>query len=300
MQVSRSEIISFQKKIFQWWKTHKRDLPWRHTHDPYKILVSEVMLQQTQVSRVTPKYPEFIKLYPKVTDLAKAPLADVIRIWKGMGYNRRALYLHKLAKIIVDQHNGQFPISEQLLSKLPGVGTYTARAIMVFAFGKNIAMVDTNIRKIITHYFFNDTPRKPSDIQRVADQLLPAGKSWHWHQALMDYGALVMSKMNRSKRRDAQSGASQALMDYGALALQIPRITHNSSRVPQKPFKESDRYLRGRIIDVLREGECGEKNLVRIISHMTARTSKKVKTVINVLEQEGLLIKKKGFLALPG
>ena len=181
----------FQAYIFAWWKTHRRDLPWRHTHDPYKILVSEVMLQQTQVSRVLPKYREFIQAYPTVKDLARASNSDVLKIWKGMGYNRRALYLKKAAEI------GEFPKSEGELVKLPGLGTYTARAILVFAYRKNVAMVDTNIRQIITHFFFHDAPQKDKIIQNIADQLVPKGKSWEWHQALMDYGALALEKKSK-------------------------------------------------------------------------------------------------------
>ena len=192
MKIKTKQIKEFQLAIFSWWKLHKRDLPWRHTRDPYKILVSEVMLQQTQVSRVLPKYIEFIKQFPAVNELAQSSGAEVLRIWKGMGYNRRALYLQKAAQEIVHSYKGIFPKRESLLTKLPGVGTYTARAILVFAYKQDVAMVDTNIRQIITHFFFEDISQKPSVIQEVADKLVPPGKSWEWHQALMDYGALVM------------------------------------------------------------------------------------------------------------
>lgn len=217
----------FQKFIFSWWRGNKRDLPWRKTRDPYKILVSEVMLQQTQVSRVLPKYEEFLYFFPDVYTLAHAKAARVLTVWIGMGYNRRALYLHKTAKIIAENYHGYFPESEQELIKLPGVGTYTARALLVFAFKKNIAIIDTNIRKIITHFFFADQRQKESKVQALADRLLPQGKAWEWHQALMDYGSQV--KLSIGKK--------------------------------QKPFKNSNRYYRGRVVDRLREEAISEKDL---------------------------------------
>jgi len=140
-----------------------------------------------------------------------------------MGYNRRALYLHSMAKMIVRSYNGTFPKDEKLLIKLTGVGTYTARAILVFAFGENIACVDTNIRKIITHYFFKDKPQKQKVIQKAADQLVPIGKSWEWHQALMDYGS--------------------------AHTFSIQKSTVTKKIIL---FKETDRFIRGKIIDYLR------------------------------------------------
>ena len=230
------DIRKFQKKIFFWWALNKRDLPWRHTHDPYRIMVSEVMLQQTQVERVAAKYSEFIKTYPTVTSLAEAPTGDVLRLWKGMGYNRRALYLHQAAKIILEKFDTHVPMSEQLLSSLPGIGKYTARAIMVFAFKKDIAMVDTNIRKIMTHFFFSDIKQPEKTIQDVADRLVPKGKPWEWHQALMDFGS-------------AHSH------------LFFSQSSHSSHSSRSVPFRESTRFYRGRIMDLVRERAWKQNNL---------------------------------------
>lgn len=229
MKLTARQIKKFQQFIFSWWKENRRDLPWRQTQDPYRILVSEVMLQQTQVSRVLPKYAEFTRAFPDVQALAQARPSAVLRLWKGMGYNRRALYLKKAAEIVVHEHKGKFPKDELLLIKLPGLGTYTARAILVFAFKQNTAPVDTNIRRIITHFFFKDVPQKEKIIQEVADTLIPTGKSWEWNQALMDYGALALPKLR----------------------------TQNSNLNDQKkervPFRETNRFFRGRIMDLLRE-----------------------------------------------
>ena len=257
--------------IFQWWQTHRRDLPWRQTNDPYKILISEVMLQQTQVRRVLPKYTEFIKLYPTVQSLATASQGDILRVWKGMGYNRRALYLQKTAQEVVQQFGGVFPKELSLLTKLPGVGTYTARAILVFAYKQHVAMVDTNIRQIITHLFFEDIPQKPSVIQEVADKLVPSGKSWEWHQALMDYGALELSK------------------------LKLPKL-HRKSSIP---FKQSDRYVRGRIMDLLREQSFGENELMQTMEKTYKKSNDKIHRILAGLLKDGLIIKKKSRIQLP-
>lgn len=262
----------FQEYIFSWWKTHARDLPWRHTSDPYRILVSEVMLQQTQVSRVVEKYSAFLTAFPTVQSLACAPSALVIRQWKGLGYNRRALYLKKAAERVISCYNGQFPTTEQELLSLPGVGIYTARALMVFAYRQDVSMVDTNIRKIITHFFFQDKQQPESRITNVAERIVPKGMSWEWHQALMDYGALAFSH------------------------LEIPRDDKKRVLIP---FKETNRYIRGKIIDAVREQSFEEKYLCRFISRLTKRTEHDVKKCIAALLSEHLLENKKGRISLP-
>ena len=271
MGLTKSRIETFQTFIFDWWKTHKRDLPWRHTHDPYKIFVSEVMLQQTQVSRVFPKYKEFLHELPTVTALSHAPTSQVLKLWKGMGYNRRALYLKKAAEIIVHAHGGVFPKSEKDLLKLPGLGMYTARAIQVFAYRRHVAMVDTNIRKIITRFFFDDKKQKESAIQRVADRLVPAGRAWEWHQALMDYGAVALPKRSHPKE----------------------------SRGPVQPFKETDMYYRGRIMDLLRERKWKERTLISLLIHTYAKSAAYFRTLLTALTKEGLVTRVSGTVELP-
>ncbi len=272
MKLSAKRIKFFQKSIFTWWTIHKRDLPWRHTRDPYRIMVSEVMLQQTQVSRVLAGYREFIERFPTVSDLAQASPADVLRVWKGMGYNRRSLYLLRAAKSIVEIHNGKFPVSEEKLIKLPGLGKYTARAILVFAYAQEVALVDTNIRQIITHFFFNGEPQKESVIEEVAGQLVPPGKSWEWHQALMDYGAIELSKFNRPER----------------------------SRRTSVPFRDSNRFYRGRIIDRLREGDMRESKLASEFKKKYGKSNDFLKVILQGLEVDGLIsCSKTGIISLP-
>lgn len=272
MKLSPRRIVSFQHKIFSWWTTHNRDLPWRHTRDPYEIMVSEVMLQQTQVLRVLPKYAEFIEAFPTVSILAKTTPADVLRIWKGMGYNRRALYLQKASKVIVVIYHGKFPVSEKELVKLPGLGIYTARAILVFAYGQEVPLVDTNIRQIITHFFFKDQPQKESIIEEVAKQLVPLGKSWEWHQALMDFGALAMTN------------------------IQYPM----TNRKKQKPFKDSNRYYRGRMIDRLRDGEVQQDKLIEECVCLYGKPRSHINSIIASLIKDGLIeFPSHGILRLP-
>lgn len=273
MELTRKQIRSFQEMIFSWWKKNRRDLPWRRTHDPYKILVSEVMLQQTQVSRVLPIYQQFINEFPDVYSLANASAADVLRQWKGMGYNRRALYLQKAAATIVNEYNGVFPSDVTLLRKLPGIGEYTAGAVAVFAFKKQHAVIDTNIRQIITHFFFDDVEQKPSNITKAAEQLVPDGAAWEWHQALMDYGAIAM-KLQRGKDRK----------------------THR----PVQPFRESKRFFRGRIIDRLRQSPVQKTDYLAELSQTYNKSTEFFLSLIAALINEGMVYEDSdGVLALP-
>ncbi|MBI2404805.1 hypothetical protein HYV22_01340 [Candidatus Gottesmanbacteria bacterium] len=291
MKLDQQRVKKFQTFIFSWWKTHKRDLPWRHTHDPYKIFVSEVMLQQTQVLRVIAKYREFIERYPTVYDLAQASSAEVLRMWKGMGYNRRALYLKKTAQVIVEQYQGIFPKNEKDLCSLPGLGTYTARAILVFAYRENITIVDTNIRQIITHFFFSDILQKESLIDEVADQLLPKGKSWEWHQALMDYGAL----------RLARPCSGQALRRSFTLRNECASQGKRSNKSRLKiPFRESNRFYRGRIMDRLREGDIHQSDLIKEFTGTYGKSEDFILMILQGLEADGLISRlQSGIVCLP-
>lgn len=179
---------SFRKKVWAYYRMHGRhDLPWRKTHDPYKILVSEVMLQQTQVERVKPYYEAFIRRFPTARKLSAAPLSAVLSLWQGLGYNRRAKLLREAAQAV---GHGVFPKRLKELEKLPGVGPYTARAVMAFAYGKDAVLVETNVRTAVMHHFFPKR-RKVSDeeIEKVLLAASPKGRGRQWNYALMDYGA---------------------------------------------------------------------------------------------------------------
>lgn len=227
-KLTRGEISAFRAQIWAFYGHFGRKLPWRGTRNPYKILVSELMLQQTQVSRVLEKYPEFLRKFPTIATLASAPLSDVLRVWQGMGYNRRARYLHDSAQMIVRDFSGKIPQNARELCTLAGVGNYTANAILAFAFNIPTVFVETNIRRIFIHHFF---PKKmgvsDKEILLFVEATLDASNPREWYYALMDYGA------------------------------HLPKIIHHNPNIKSKhyakqsTFKGSLRELRGKIIRAL-------------------------------------------------
>jgi len=261
---------SFRKIVWAHYKKHGRhDLPWRKTHDVYKVLVSEVMLQQTQVERVIPFYKKFIKQFQTAKKLAAVPLSQVLTAWQGLGYNRRAKMLHTAAKKLAARKS----ISIAGLEELPGVGPYTACAIAAFAGNKNVIFIETNIRTAIIHYFFPGK-KKVSDalIEKVLIQVLPKGKSREWYSALMDYGAHL--------KREG--------------------ISHNARSkkyVKQAKFTGSLREARGAILRALAstrkyQGEA-------LLNVLGVRRKTQMKTALNALCTEGLVQKRSNAFVLP-
>jgi len=185
----------FQGILWKYHKTHRRNLPWRKTKNPYHILVSEIMLQQTQVERVIPKYEEFIKKFPNIETLAKAPLKEVLGIWKGLGYNRRALNLKRSAEIITSNFAGKIPKSLEELKTLPGIGSYTAGAVLTFAYNQPEVFIETNIRTVYTYFFFS-TKKSVDDkeILGIVKKTIDLKKPREWYYALMDYGSMLKKK----------------------------------------------------------------------------------------------------------
>ena len=193
---------AFAARLIRWFEGNARDLPWRRTRDPYKILVSEVMLQQTQVDRVKQYYGRFLRRYPTVEDLAEAPRAGVMEEWAGLGYYNRARNLHKAARQIVRRHGGRFPRSVEAARALPGVGGYTAGAVLSFAFNEPAPVLDTNVRRVLARAFLGRPPRRDAaEDRRLADlnlALIPEGKVWEFNQAAMELGAVVCTARNPS------------------------------------------------------------------------------------------------------
>lgn len=185
----------FAHRLLKWFAQHGRDLPWRRTHDPYKILVSEIMLHQTQVSRVLEFYPRFLRRYPSVETLAGAEPVAVRDTWEGLGYYNRAKYLHQTARAVVNDHEGKFPRTAEHLQKLPGVGRYTAGAIVSFAYKQPAPILDTNVSRVLRRVFGVRGDPKRASVQkklwRLAEQLIPKGKVWEFNQGIMDFGATV-------------------------------------------------------------------------------------------------------------
>ena len=254
----------FKKKIYSYYKNSGRDFPWRRTKDPYLILVSEIMLQQTQAGKRTEeKYKAFMKRFPDFETLARAPLRDVLEQWQGLGYNRRAKALHELAKIVVVDYKGVFPRTEEELVKLPGVGPYTAGAVCAFAFNKKVTFIETNIRTVFIHFFFNKTSRKISDseILELVEETLPRNGLRQWYQALMDYGAM--------------------------LKLKYPNSNYRSKHyVKQSRFEGSNRQLRGQILRLF----LVEKKLTQTqVTNKLKVTPQHASRVLRDLENEGFL-----------
>ena len=245
--VARTEELRW--RLLDWYGKHRRDLPWRGETDPYRILISEVMLQQTGVERVRSYYVRFLAAFPDFPTLAAAPRVDVLRVWGGLGYNRRAVYLHECAKTVVERHGGALPSDPDLLAKLPGIGPYTRAAVLSFAFGKDVATIDTNVRRVVGRLIFGgDAPRL--EVEGAAARLVPSGRSSDWNQALMDFGSLQCTA-------GSPDCPACSLRDLCA-AFEQP-VARQARRVaePAEPFVGSRRFLRGRIVARLRELPAG-------------------------------------------
>jgi A/G-specific adenine glycosylase len=194
-EFDRDVLREFQARLLRWFRRHGRDLPWRKTRDPYKILVSEVMLQQTQVDRVRGYYARFLREYPTVRDLAAAHPARVRESWEGLGYYARARNLHAAARAVTEQHAGKFPQRLEEVMALPGVGRYTAGAVVSFAYGEPAPVLDTNVRRVLRRVFVRRGARSAARLDRrlwaLAEAVIPPKQVWTFNQAVMDFGATV-------------------------------------------------------------------------------------------------------------
>jgi A/G-specific adenine glycosylase len=269
-----TDLAPIQTALLAWFSANARDLPWRRTRDPYRILVSEIMLQQTQVDRVLPKYHAFLAAFPTLLSLADAPTSEVIRLWAGLGYNRRAVNLQRAARAVRDSYGGQFPHSVDLLLALPGIGPYTAGALACFAFEQDVAFMDTNIRRVLRRALVGPDEVKPPPSDRallaLGANLVPRGQGWAWNQAIMELGALICTAAAPACRRcpisaacvayaaraAADAAALLAMADAPADALALgapaPRPARRVAERKEEPYLGSRRWYRGKIIDALR------------------------------------------------
>jgi len=267
------ESRTFKKKIWSFYRSRGRDLPWRRTQNPYRILVSEIMLQQTQVERVKTFYEKFIKRFPNFAALARAKRSEVLGVWQGLGYNRRALALHELAGIIMRKHGGKLPHERAALETLPGIGPYTAGAIRTFAFGEPEIFIETNIRRVFINFFFPNR-KKVSDkeILPLIKKTLNHKDPRAWYFALMDYGAMIgaTAKKKNPNRRSAHYAR-------------------------QSKFSGSDRELRGQILRlVLTKKEMKLDDLVAVIPQPRTR----ILRTATALAKEGFFKSKTGAFSL--
>ncbi len=238
--MEKNDLRRVKRKILRFYHSFGRDLPWRKTDNPYHILVSEFMLQQTQVSRAIEHYEQFIKKLPDFESLAKVRTPLLLKLWSGLGYNSRALRLRAAARVIVKNHGGKFPEDADMLKKLPGIGEYTSAAILAFAFNKPVPVIDINIRRVLLHEFGIDNSVSNEELSFIAQRMIPRGKSALWHNALMDYGAALPAEIKklyppltkqskfRGSRREARGYILRILLKKKALSKQelLQMISH--------------------------------------------------------------------------
>lgn len=265
--VSQKDVTAFQQTVWEYYNQHARhSLPWRQPQadgvfDPYKIMVSELMLQQTQVTRVISKYQEFLETFPTVNALASAEIGEVLRSWQGLGYNRRAKFLWQAAGIVQAEYNGVFPNTLEELVKLPGVGINTAGAIMAYAYNKPVVFLETNIRTIFIHHFFADVHTvSDKDLLPVVTAALPKDDSltrdWYW--ALMDYGTYLKSSVGNLNKL-------------------------SKTYTKQSAFHGSRRQVRGKVLRMLSEQSKTYDQLQEGIG------DDRLESVLHDLMQEGLV-----------
>ena len=270
-KLTPAQIRRFRKTILDHYRREGRhDLPWRQTGDPYHTLVSEFMLQQTQVPRVIAKYTGFVERFPDFEALAAAPLAAVLRAWSGLGYNRRAQYLKRTAEIVVERYGGELPDEVAALESLPGIGPATARAVAAFAFGRAHPFIETNIRSVYLHYFFENEERVPdSALMPLVEQTLPRRNAREWYNALMDYGVMLKARHRNPSRRSAH-------------------------HAPQSRFEGSNRQVRGAVIRALAAGAMTERELKKLTGFTLAR----LRAALKQLEREGMVAEARGRYSL--
>lgn len=267
MSISILNIKKFQQEIWDYYQKNGRLFDWRHTDDPYKVVVSEVMLQQTQTHRVAQKFPAFINAFPTFESLARASLHDILFYWQGLGYNRRGMYLHQIAKKVVQECNGILPNDPSILVTFPGLGKATAASICAFAFNAPTIFIETNIRAVFIYFFFGNAQDKvhDKDIEPLVAQTVDKEHARDWYYALMDYGVhlkkTTVNPSRKSKHHHAQS-----------------------------KFEGSNRQIRGLILKKLLEINA-PMDYQTLVSHLD-KAEERVKKVLNELCSEKLIIKR--------
>lgn len=262
------KIESFKKIIWEHYRKEKRNLPWRKTKDPYKILVSEIMLQQTQSGRVVEKYNSFLKRFPSIKDLANSKLGDVLKEWQGLGYNRRAMYLKKCAEKIIKNYNGKFPKDLETLLTLPGIGRATAGDILAFAYNIPTVFIETNIRSVFIHFFFkNKKDVHDKEILQIVEETLDQENPREWYSALFDYGV----KLKKEFKKNDPSKKSR----------------HYKK---QSKFEGSFRQKRAHVLRLILKNKISENEIIE----QTKCKREEIEQILSSLEKEKMVSKIRG------
>lgn len=269
------------RAVLEWGAGSLRDLPWRTTREPWPVLVSEVMLQQTPVSRALAPWRAFMAAFPAPIDLARAPLSDALVLWQGLGYPRRCRNLHDTARLLMERHGGEVPGALDSLLALPGIGPYTARAVLAFSFGADVAAVDTNISRVLAR-----TAGEALGTRALADRaaaVLPAGRAWEWNQSMMDLGARICTA--RAPRCHECPVATHCHWRGGP----DPDPATRSAGAPRRQarFEGSDRQLRGRALAALATGPLATEELMRV---MNAEEPERCRDLLDALVAERLVV----------
>ncbi|MEI8224218.1 MAG: A/G-specific adenine glycosylase [bacterium] len=275
MKLSAKKKEGFQNSIWAYYNTHSRsDLPWRKNTAPYAVWISEVMLQQTQVDRVVSFFKQWMKQFPTIKKLAQANQVELLRAWKGLGYNSRALRLKRAAEMIVRHHKGVFPKTYEAILELPGIGPYTAGAISAFAYNQSVTMVETNIRRVYLHHFFKDQANiHDKELLEIISQTVDQENPREWYWALMDYGS--------------------------HLGKTIPNPNKKSRHYTiQKKFKGSDREIRGKVLELLLNKKKQSIERLGIQLQEITSDSERIEKIIDQLDHEGFLTVNNGSVIL--
>ncbi len=267
----REAYERFRSIVFHYYLQHNRDFSWRREISPYRVLISELMLQQTQTSRVAEKFDPFIERFPDFQRLARASFGEVLKFWKGLGYNRRAKYLHDIATMVVDDYNKLLPDDPNILVTFPGIGPATAASICVFAYNAPLSFIETNVRTVFIHFFFQEqTAVDDRDIMVLVGKTLDRERPREWYYALMDYGVMLKKSVGNLSRR-----------------------SRHYSR--QSPFAGSDRQLRGRILQLLLDRHLvGEHDMAGLLGEPAGRVAR----LLEALCDEGIIVRSGTSLAL--
>jgi len=297
-----------QRVLLRWYARNGRaHLPWRTTRDPYRVLVSEFMLQQTQVDRVLPKFSAFVERFPDFRTLAQSGASDAVRHWKGLGYNSRAVRLHAIARAVTETFGGALPRDAAALRALPGIGPYTAAALRAFAFDLDDAAIDTNVRRVVHRWLHGiELPAKAgiAQLEEEARQIVPPGRGHEWNSAMMDLGAMICTaRFPNCSICPVQSLCAAAPLDATVLARARKLNAREASPQAALTFPQTTRFARGRIVDRLRALSPGEQisllDLHRELGPLLAgRSLEHITSIVAALERDALVSVRKGRVAL--